>query len=174
MRIIRPGMVVGPQQQYMLLNQMKWVTWVSQLCRINPAKADGRRRWIKLPSSPKTWCRIVDLETHWRHLHRRLISLYRLPPHAETSMQPTISSSSSSVPSCRQKLQAICGLAGVARLCVVILCRTKVAMLLTSREKAEQCLPEASHTPKRQSKRNLSRSASTLLSPSRTSLPQLA
>ncbi|EIW73017.1 hypothetical protein TREMEDRAFT_25011, partial [Tremella mesenterica DSM 1558] len=29
MRIIRPGMVVGPQQQYMLLNQMKWIGWVS-------------------------------------------------------------------------------------------------------------------------------------------------
>jgi hypothetical protein len=29
MRIVRPGMVVGPQQQYMLENQMKWVSWVS-------------------------------------------------------------------------------------------------------------------------------------------------
>ena len=29
MRIVRPGMVVGPQQQYMMQNQMKWVTWVS-------------------------------------------------------------------------------------------------------------------------------------------------
>jgi protein-tyrosine phosphatase len=31
MRIVRPGMVVGIQQQYMLLNQMKWAQWVSQL-----------------------------------------------------------------------------------------------------------------------------------------------
>lgn len=30
MRIVRPGMVVGPQQQYMLENQMKWVSWVSR------------------------------------------------------------------------------------------------------------------------------------------------
>lgn len=29
MRVIRPGMVVGPQQQYMLSNQMKWAGWVS-------------------------------------------------------------------------------------------------------------------------------------------------
>jgi cell division cycle 14 len=29
MRIVRPGMVVGPQQQYMMLNQMKWIGWVS-------------------------------------------------------------------------------------------------------------------------------------------------
>ena len=29
MRIVRPGMVVGPQQQYMVANQMKWVGWVS-------------------------------------------------------------------------------------------------------------------------------------------------
>lgn len=28
MRIVRPGMVVGPQQQYMVANQMKWVGWV--------------------------------------------------------------------------------------------------------------------------------------------------
>lgn len=28
MRIVRPGMVVGPQQQYMQRNQMKWVAWV--------------------------------------------------------------------------------------------------------------------------------------------------
>ncbi|KAK1921221.1 protein-tyrosine phosphatase-like protein, partial [Papiliotrema laurentii] len=31
MRLVRPGMVVGEQQQYMLLNQMKWVTWVSRI-----------------------------------------------------------------------------------------------------------------------------------------------
>jgi len=30
MRIVRPGMVVGPQPQYMMLNQMKWVGWVSR------------------------------------------------------------------------------------------------------------------------------------------------
>lgn len=31
MRVVRPGMVVGPQQRYMQLNQMKWAGWVSQL-----------------------------------------------------------------------------------------------------------------------------------------------
>lgn len=30
MRIVRPGMVVGPQQQYMAMNQMKWIEWVGQ------------------------------------------------------------------------------------------------------------------------------------------------
>lgn len=30
MRIVRPGMVVGPQQQYMVLNQLKWAGWVSR------------------------------------------------------------------------------------------------------------------------------------------------
>ena len=29
MRIVRPGMVVGPQQQYMVANQMKWIGSVS-------------------------------------------------------------------------------------------------------------------------------------------------
>jgi cell division cycle 14 len=29
MRLVRPGMVVGPQQRYMQLNQMKWAGWVS-------------------------------------------------------------------------------------------------------------------------------------------------
>lgn len=29
MRIVRPGMVVGTQQQYMAMNQMKWSGWVS-------------------------------------------------------------------------------------------------------------------------------------------------
>lgn len=29
MRLVRPGMVVGPQQQYMVANQMKWIGWVS-------------------------------------------------------------------------------------------------------------------------------------------------
>ena len=29
MRIVRPGMVVGGQQHFMLLNQMKWAGWVS-------------------------------------------------------------------------------------------------------------------------------------------------
>lgn len=29
MRVVRPGMVVGPQQRYMQLNQMKWAGWVS-------------------------------------------------------------------------------------------------------------------------------------------------
>lgn len=33
MRIVRPGMVVGPQQQYMVTNQMKWVGWVGQKSR---------------------------------------------------------------------------------------------------------------------------------------------
>ncbi|ORY26505.1 protein-tyrosine phosphatase-like protein [Naematelia encephala] len=30
MRIVRPGMVVGPQQQYLLKNQMKWVGWAAR------------------------------------------------------------------------------------------------------------------------------------------------
>ncbi|WVQ72246.1 hypothetical protein IAR50_001795 [Cryptococcus sp. DSM 104548] len=30
MRIVRPGMVVGPQQQYMVLNQMKWAGWAAR------------------------------------------------------------------------------------------------------------------------------------------------
>lgn len=29
MRVVRPGMVVGPQQRYMQLNQLKWAGWVS-------------------------------------------------------------------------------------------------------------------------------------------------
>lgn len=29
MRVIRPGMVVGPQQRYMQLNQMKWAGWAA-------------------------------------------------------------------------------------------------------------------------------------------------
>ncbi|KAL7420425.1 cell division control protein 14 [Cryptotrichosporon argae] len=29
MRVVRPGMVVGPQQQYMLLNQHKWIAWAA-------------------------------------------------------------------------------------------------------------------------------------------------
>jgi protein-tyrosine phosphatase len=37
MRIVRPGMVVGPQQQYMVANQMKWVGWVSYRSRISIA-----------------------------------------------------------------------------------------------------------------------------------------
>jgi cell division cycle 14 len=28
MRLVRPGMVVGPQQRYMQLNQMTWASWV--------------------------------------------------------------------------------------------------------------------------------------------------
>lgn len=39
MRIVRPGMVVGPQQQYMLLNQMKWAQWVRYLSSVFVAKA---------------------------------------------------------------------------------------------------------------------------------------
>ncbi|OWZ57057.1 cell division cycle 14 [Cryptococcus neoformans c8] len=30
MRIVRPGMVVGPQQQYMVLNQLKWAGWAAR------------------------------------------------------------------------------------------------------------------------------------------------
>ncbi|WVO15977.1 hypothetical protein L204_103642 [Cryptococcus depauperatus] len=30
MRIVRPGMVVGPQQQYMVLNQMRWAGWAAR------------------------------------------------------------------------------------------------------------------------------------------------
>ncbi|WWC57596.1 uncharacterized protein I303_100128 [Kwoniella dejecticola CBS 10117] len=30
MRIVRPGMVVGPQQHYMVINQMKWVGWAAR------------------------------------------------------------------------------------------------------------------------------------------------
>jgi cell division cycle 14 len=37
MRIVRPGMVVGPQQQYMVANQMKWVGWVSFCPRMTTA-----------------------------------------------------------------------------------------------------------------------------------------
>ncbi|WVQ82894.1 hypothetical protein IAT38_005030 [Cryptococcus sp. DSM 104549] len=30
MRLVRPGMVVGPQQQYMVLNQLKWAGWAAR------------------------------------------------------------------------------------------------------------------------------------------------
>ncbi|WWC67309.1 uncharacterized protein I206_101217 [Kwoniella pini CBS 10737] len=30
MRLVRPGMVVGPQQHYMLINQMKWAGWAAR------------------------------------------------------------------------------------------------------------------------------------------------
>jgi hypothetical protein len=44
MRIVRPGMIVGPQQRYMLRNQMKWVAWVSLLFLPSGKAAEIRRR----------------------------------------------------------------------------------------------------------------------------------
>ncbi|WOO85666.1 Tyrosine-protein phosphatase CDC14 [Vanrija pseudolonga] len=46
MRIIRPGMVVGPQQRYMQLNQMKWAGWAVMDAA---AKNQGA---LSLPSPP--------------------------------------------------------------------------------------------------------------------------
>ncbi|KAL1405347.1 cell division control protein 14 [Vanrija albida] len=46
MRVIRPGMVVGPQQRYMQLNQMKWAGWAVIDAA---AKKDGAE---SLPSPP--------------------------------------------------------------------------------------------------------------------------
>lgn len=59
MRVVRPGMVVGPQQRYMQLNQMKWAGWVSgvhSVCADWQAAADALREPStaveSLPSPP--------------------------------------------------------------------------------------------------------------------------
>lgn len=46
MRVIRPGMVVGPQQRYMQLNQMKWAGWAAIDAHRPPNFSDS------LPSPP--------------------------------------------------------------------------------------------------------------------------
>ncbi|GFZ44538.1 hypothetical protein JCM24511_02261 [Saitozyma sp. JCM 24511] len=54
MRIVRPGMVVGPQQQYMLENQMKWVSWAArdQLLREIAEKANANEPVNPLATPP--------------------------------------------------------------------------------------------------------------------------
>lgn len=41
MRVVRPGMVVGPQQRYMQLNQLKWAGWVSSAKLLRHALTSG-------------------------------------------------------------------------------------------------------------------------------------
>lgn len=43
MRVVRPGMVVGPQQRYMQLNQLKWAGWV----RYDRRRTDPRLLWTR-------------------------------------------------------------------------------------------------------------------------------
>ncbi|GMK58742.1 hypothetical protein CspeluHIS016_0601840 [Cutaneotrichosporon spelunceum] len=46
MRVVRPGMVVGPQQRYMQLNQMKWAGWAAADSIKSPQAVES------LPSPP--------------------------------------------------------------------------------------------------------------------------
>ncbi|KAK4685178.1 cell division cycle 14, partial [Tremellales sp. Uapishka_1] len=54
MRIVRPGMVVGPQQQFMIMNQMKWIGWAArdQLLRELAAEAAAREPVNPLATPP--------------------------------------------------------------------------------------------------------------------------
>ncbi|WWC90188.1 uncharacterized protein L201_005121 [Kwoniella dendrophila CBS 6074] len=54
MRIVRPGMVVGPQQHYMVINQMKWAGWAArdQLLKELAAEAAAKEPVNPLATPP--------------------------------------------------------------------------------------------------------------------------
>ncbi|BEI83799.1 hypothetical protein CcaverHIS002_0404030 [Cutaneotrichosporon cavernicola] len=56
MRVVRPGMVVGPQQRYMQLNQMKWAGWAATGAIKRTEAAES------LPSPPTERNVLVDID----------------------------------------------------------------------------------------------------------------
>ncbi|ODN89731.1 cell division cycle 14 [Cryptococcus wingfieldii CBS 7118] len=60
MRIVRPGMVVGPQQQYMVLNQMKWAGWAARDQVLRELEATNQP--INVLATPPTETVPIDLE----------------------------------------------------------------------------------------------------------------
>ena len=66
MRIVRPGSVVGPQQQYMYVKQMEWVKWsaVDEMRRAEAqAAAAIAATQVVTPATPPA---DTDEESEWR------------------------------------------------------------------------------------------------------------
>jgi cell division cycle 14 len=51
MRIVRPGTVVGPQQQYMYLKQLEWVKWAA-IDELRKQEAETKARMTPAPTAP--------------------------------------------------------------------------------------------------------------------------
>ncbi|WVW81277.1 hypothetical protein I302_103268 [Kwoniella bestiolae CBS 10118] len=66
MRIVRPGMVVGPQQHYMLINQMKWSGWAArdQLLRELAAEAAAKEPVNPLATPPTELTNLLPTSSH--------------------------------------------------------------------------------------------------------------
>ncbi|KAG5644942.1 hypothetical protein DXG03_007407 [Asterophora parasitica] len=64
MRIVRPGSVVGPQQQYMYLKQLEWVKWgaVEEMRRQQAASALASTALVT-PATPPAEDEEVDMQT---------------------------------------------------------------------------------------------------------------
>lgn len=52
MRIVRPGSVVGPQQQYMYLKQLEWVKWAA-MDEVKKQEAEAKLRTTPVPTVPQ-------------------------------------------------------------------------------------------------------------------------
>ncbi|WWC97560.1 hypothetical protein V866_004444 [Kwoniella sp. B9012] len=66
MRIVRPGMVVGPQQHYMLINQMKWSGWAArdQLLRELATEAAAKEPVNPLATPPTELTNLLPAPSH--------------------------------------------------------------------------------------------------------------
>jgi cell division cycle 14 len=51
MRIVRPGSVVGPQQQYMYLKQLEWVKWAA-VDELKKQEVENKARMTPAPIVP--------------------------------------------------------------------------------------------------------------------------
>ena len=128
MRIVRPGMVVGPQQQYMMQNQMKWVTWVSWrevtlVLWLTPRlQLIRQREWAQTTDR----VRVTALPPRLQNLTRRLCRLLRLQMLSITAH----SSLTNSPPSYNRRRLANCFNEKTALCSAKSLFRLRVAMLL--------------------------------------------
>ncbi|KAG6833859.1 hypothetical protein H0H87_011793 [Tephrocybe sp. NHM501043] len=65
MRIVRPGSVVGPQQQYMYLKQLEWVKWgaVDEARKLQAASAAASNSLVTPATPPAEVDEEVDMQT---------------------------------------------------------------------------------------------------------------
>ncbi|KAL0253859.1 hypothetical protein I308_101237 [Cryptococcus tetragattii IND107] len=87
MRIVRPGMVVGPQQQYMVLNQLKWAGWAARDQALKEiAQASCMESNPPIAPPVEVVIKGIETETHIRPVTRFPSKLRPRRSHSSSSL----------------------------------------------------------------------------------------